>query len=130
MINYIIFFPRTSIGIQLAVCDLAKDTTFITRILFHWEKKRIYITKSLWFRNHYQLFLLLSNTSLKAKNNVKAMFTMNYNFLCFYNALIHTPNTAWISGVALFSSELAQFTSAPWARASAILGRFFSYEAL
>lgn len=61
---------------------------------------------------------------------------MNYDFfLCStttedLNWQIHTPNTAWISGVALFSSELGQFTSAPWAKASAILGRFFSYEAL
>lgn len=63
------------------------------------------------------------------------MLKMNYDFLCSIttenlNLQIHTPNTAWISGVALFSSELDQFTSAPWAKASAILGRFFSYEAL
>lgn len=41
----------------------------------------------------------------------------------------HTPRTAWMSGVALFSSTLTQFTSAPWANASAMWGRFFSKAA-
>lgn len=41
----------------------------------------------------------------------------------------HTPSTAWMSGVALFSSTLTQFTSAPWANASAMWGRFFSKAA-
>lgn len=41
----------------------------------------------------------------------------------------HTPRTAWMRGVALFSSTLTQFTSAPWANASAISGRFFSKAA-